>query len=590
MNRKVLSGLVFVSAVSIVFAVLVSRPDILYGKGKKEPWFSEQLDQLRFLKRFQDARDLGTGKRAKKKFVAIAGADPPVGPNVILAVDTSLRMQFDENGHYYDLGVWPRADDPTVADDLGVSALATNYRRRYDGLIDDDSGGSFKVRVDRITVVDDQAADYADFFDPTRLSIAREGLAQVVDENDNVARFGLMRSRYGNGAVLPAVGNNNPARLMTPPQDDLAGEVSGESKKWKVSVAFTTTDNIAASADGTEVLIDADVLNSSATVYAALLLGPDEVGGLLPAGNAYDDSTDSPIGELLVDARAEAVRLMGADLDLYRECRNTAVVLVVGGAGGAVDPAITASSFAAVSAGGVTHRVPIFVVAINPPAADVATLQAIATNSGGAYFEVSNAVEVAYAANYAVQAVHVNSEDLDLGLPGIFQTTSPILGTVDLSNASDIDGLPLLNSAITTSGGAVITQRANVILTSGFSLPGFHADLRAFRAYRPELDATKPLGYRFVMDGTRLWVAHTPGVAERNIYTYVPGTGMLPFTTAAATVSTLRDYLGMGTDAEAAELIDFIRNQPLGAIIGSTPALIDAPSLVAPDEDRKSVV
>lgn len=81
------------------------------------------------------------------------------------------------------------------------------------------------------------------------------------------------------------------------------------------------------------------------------------------------------------------------------------------------------------------------------------------------------------------------------------------------------------------------------------------------------------------MDGTALWVAHTPPVAERNVYTYVPGSGMLPLTTAAATVSTLRDYLRMGTDAEVAELIDFIRNQPLGAIVDSTPAL------VAPDDD-----
>ena len=131
----------------------------------------------------------------------------------------------------------------------------------------------------------------------------------------------------------------------------------------------------------------------------------------------------------------------------------------------------------------------------------------------------------------------------------------------------------------------MITQRANVVLTSGFSLLGFGADLRAFRTYRPELDATKPLGYRFTTDGTPLWVAHTPAAAERNIYTYVPGTGMLPFTTAGATVSTLRDYLRMGTDAEPAELIGFIRNQPLGAIIDSTPALVDAPSLVAPDDD-----
>ena len=583
MDRRIQTLLAVFSACAIVLAVLASNPDILYGTS--EPWFADQLDPLRFLKRFEDVRAIGTGKKQKKKFEPLGPPDPPVGPNIILAVDTSIRMQFDENGHYYDLGVWPRAADPTVADSLGVAVAATTYRRRYDVMIDRASvvdPTDFAVDADQITVVDDQAADYAEFFDPTRLGIAREGIAQVVGENDNVVRFGLLRSRYGAGAVLPGYGNEQTARLTTSPQEDLAGDLG--NLRWRVTIPWTTTYNDDASASGAEVLTQADVADSSDTVYDLLQLGPGQVGGLLPAGMGLNDSTDSPIGELLVDARAEAVRLMEADLDLYRECRNTAVVLVIGGAGGSVDPAVTASSFAAVSAGGVTHRVPIFVIAVNPSAGDMATLQAIATNSGGAYFEAGDAVEVAFAASHAVQAVHGISEKLDLGLPSIFPTTSPIVGTVDLSNASDINGLPLENSLITTASGAAITQRANVVLTAGFSLPGFGADLRAFRAYRPEPDASKPLGYRFTTDGTPLWVAHTPSVAQRNIYTYVPGTGIVAFTTAAATVSTLRGYLRMGTEAEAVELITFVRNQPLGAIIDSTPALADAPSLTAPDE------
>ena len=584
MNLKAQSVLALASAFTIVLTVLVSNPDILHGTS--DPWFSEQLDPIRFLKRFQDVRDIGSGRRGKKgkkkKFVPPVGAPAsPVGPNVILAIDTSVRMQFDENGHYYDLGTWPRADDPTVATELGVAATAVNYRRRYDGLVDD-LAGTFKAEADAILAVDDQAADYADFFDPTRLGMAREGLAQAVDENDNIVRFGLVRSRYGAGAVLPATGNEQPVRLTTPPHNDYTGDLGG--KRWKVTMGVTTTRNVDAASDGTEVIVAADIADGSDAVFQRLQLGPDEAGGLLPAGTGLNDSTDSPIDDLLVDTRAEVVRLMTDDLNLYRECRNTAVVLVVGGAGG-LDPAATALTFASVSAAGYTHRVPIIVVAIAPPAADVATLQAIATNSGGAYFEASNAAEVTRAANHAVQLVHVLTEDFDAGRPSIFPTTSPIVGTVDLSNATDIDGVALVNSVITTASGAEITQRGNVVFTSGFSLPGFNADLRAFRTYRPELDATKPMGYRFTSDGTSLWIARAPDPAQRNLYTFIPGVGMTKVSSNAATASTLRPYLRVADDAAAAELIDFVLNQPLGAIIDSTPAVADPPSLVAPDDD-----
>ena len=53
--------------------------------------------------------------------------------------------------------------------------------------------------------------------------------------------------------------------------------------------------------------------------------------------------------------------------------------------------------------GGVTKRVPIVVVGVKPNAADVASLQTIATNSGGVYRSAMTAFEVNAAVDYAVQ-------------------------------------------------------------------------------------------------------------------------------------------------------------------------------------------
>jgi hypothetical protein len=619
MNRRVQTLL----AVSMVFTIglvfLTTNPKVLHGE--TDPWFEQTLDPLRFLKRFGDVTvsagkakkagkvsKVGKGKRSKRTIV-VSNPIPPVGPNVIFAIDTSTRMQFDADGNYYDLGTWPRADDPTVADSLGVDAAALKYRRRYDAMVErplvlspscgarcrNEHRADFAVDADQITVVDDQDAGYSDFFAPTRLAIAREGLAQVIEENHRIVRFGMVRSRQGAGAVLGSPGNEEDAALVTAPQSALPGDLGNQ--RWKVTIPWTTTPNYSDDASGDEVQVKADISDSSSVAYNKLLLDPDEAEALLPAGMGYDDSLDSPISYLLEDAREEVVRLMTADQALYLECRNTAVVLVVGGADGTGRLMRWGQT---VTGGGVTHLVPVFVIAVAPPAADVAELRAIATDSGGQYFEVSDATEVAFAANYAVQAVHKLTEDYDRGNPSIFPTTSPIVGTIDMSNANDINGVPLENSHITTASGSALTQRSNVILTAGFSLPGFEADLRAFRAYKPVLDPTQPLGYRFTKDGTPLWKARTPTTAPRNIYTYLPGTGMVEFASTAGAVSALRPYLRTSTDAEAAALIDFVRSQPLGAIVDSTPAVVDPPSLPPPDAayanfaaartDRRSLV
>ena len=568
--------------------------------------------------------------------------DPgPLGPHVIFAVDTSVRMEFDPHGNYYDLGLWPRncADGAPAGDDddddagssddddddggfgdddddgvrldqgpcgpagdgddddddggsgggdplpvatsLGVPETATLYRRIYHGLIDPTP--AFPIDAASISVVDDQNPAFSKFFAPTRLGMARRGLVQVVEENHRIVRFGLVRSRYGanydTDPFAPTVGNESPIELTTAPQSDLPGDLG--TKQWQITLARTIGSNNQAAGRGDEVLVRADDPAASAKTRGILLREPDEAYGLLPAGQGLDDSTDSPIDNLLLDTRVEIVRLMDADMAQYRECRNAAVVLVVGGSGGGSDPANVASTFAAVSGGGVTRRVPIIVVAVDPPAGDVPNLQAIADNSHGMYIEADDHQDVARAANYAVSLVHGRPDEIDGGAPSTYQMTTPVAGTVDLANASDINGVPLVNSVVTSASGAVISQASNVVVTAGFSLPGFEADLRAFRLYRPEHDATKLMGYSFVSDGTPLWKARPPAAASRNIFTFIPGTGMVPFTSDSAAL--LQPYLRATTVAKAVELIDFLRSQPLGAIINSTPAIMDPPSKAPPD-------
>ena len=157
------------------------------------------------------------------------------------------------------------------------------------------------------------------------------------------------------------------------------------------------------------------------------------------------------------------------------------------------DPAARAATFVTVNG----RRVPIYVIAIAPPPASVATLQAIARNSGGGYYEITKSMieavplgmavpEVTRAANAAVQHAFAAQADvnaaptvaLPLGPQTEWQTASPIVGTVNLENARDITGSPLPNTVIYTPAGTKVPQRANVMITAGMALPGFEGRLR----------------------------------------------------------------------------------------------------------------
>jgi hypothetical protein len=322
------------------------------------------------------------------------------------------------------------------------------------------------------------------------------------------------------------------------------------------------------------------------------------------------NNVDAPVGLMMDDARTEAVRLIAADTT---GCRNTIVVLVVGGGEGNISAqnlATKATTFVNVSG----RRVPIYVVAIAPADADVASLQAVAANSGGQYFEVTknfiNATtqgvpvpEVTRAVNAAVQHTFASSTDFNtaptvttpFGPSTEFQVTSPIVGTVNLKGAQyfrtdtgAVDTFPLSETNIKhVVTNADIPLRSNVLVTSAFALPNFEGRLRAVRVYKPVVDTSKPSGYRFAQDGSRIWVASAPAAIDRNIYTVLPGSSTtVKFDTTNS--ATLASYLGVNdTDT----LIDWIRAQPLGAVVGSTPAFLDPPSLdPPPDSDYPGFV
>src|SRR6185436_4259289 len=228
-------------------------------------------------------------------------------------------------------------------------------------------------------------------------------------------------------------------------------------------------------------------------------------------------------------------------------------------------------------------------------ATDRNNLQLVVSRTGGKYTEITLSMvdsttlgagrfvpDIVNAVNFAISQAFSDQADFDIapdvshpyGTTTVQQVTSPIVGTVNLEGARDWGGaaLPLTNIE-NPNTGTPIPQRSNIMITSGFSLPGFGMKMTAIRTYRPVADSTKPIGYKFVSDGTKLWDASTPTPASRNIYTSLPDGTLVAFTTANAT--TLRPYLRAASDAAAVALIDYIRNQPLGAIVDSTPAIMD---------------
>jgi hypothetical protein len=547
---------------------------------------------------------------------ASAQVDPLIGvkrlpPNVVLVMDTSLQMLYDDEGNYYDVKTYNRSDDVTVATALGVSA--TSYRRIYRGLqFTNTQESNTKYVTTDIVAVQSSASGYSSFWAPTRFEMAKSGVAQAVGENPNLVRWGLLKLRQqgeawrststSSGCDKPVrVTTNNTLEAVTDSSPCAAG---GGANRFVIYTPSVDASNHAQTGPGDSVVYAVGSTSSATNIRAAMLQSMG-TGALIPAGLDTSAYVDRPIYNALADARTHISTVSAITNDTCKACRNTVVVLLTSGKDDGdsayrthASMSALASSFLAV--GSPARRVPIVVIGLKPASADETELQTIATASGGRYFRAETAGDVAAAVNHAVQMGFTKPADFAAGEPSEYTFVSPVVGTVNLVNASSKTGTALPNTdVISLSGptaGEHLPQRSNMLLTAGFQLPGFDGRLRAFRTFRPETDATKATGWRFVQDGTPLWpdlddrpelagLARTPlSPASRNIYTYVPdaigGGQMVAFTTANA--SLLAPYLG-SVDAE--DLIDWLRAQPLGAVIGSTPAIMDVPSLDPPPDD-----
>jgi hypothetical protein len=574
-------------------------------------------------------------------------------PNVIFVVDTGNRMQRSaptnpataatslSTSHYYDPFIYTKnALNPVWQQSIGVTDANTlsSYRRRYNNL-EYASNGSDRFAASTIQTIGDRSGQlYALFEANTRLSVARAALYQAIDENRTVARFGLVKMRQTTPAIATQ-GNVGPVAVAdTNQQISESGSLFG---RWPMSMP-TVGGTSNGGSNTTGVVMAKPDTNTAGEVMTILARTARMAGGLLPAGNDDLNTIDAPVKLMLDDARAEAARLIGIVDD--PTCRNTVVVLVVGGGegttSGLTNSALEAAAANFLNIGG--RRVPVYVLAIAPPTEDVPALQAIAAKTGGQYFEIAKwqidaaltspkqlatagvtappgtiiVPEALKAVNIAIQHAFATSADFNtlptayppIGRLSEFQVTSPIIGSVNLDGAKDINGAALVpdSTNILDKQGVKIPLRSNLLVTAGFSLPGFDGVLRGFRVYKPESNDSQPSGYKFISDGTLLWKACAPGSgcaaapdsAARNLYTTLSDGTMVAFHPDNAAV--LAPLMNL-TVAEATGVITGVRNLPLGAIVSSTPAIMNAPSLDPPpdaaypafrteNEKRRSIV
>lgn len=543
-----------------------------------------------------------------------------VPPTIIVVMDTSVRMLEDGGGNFYDPNFYVVSSDASVMSAFPSinGATTKTYRRTYrnlqyaasPGKYTADSIGATAAVWDPANPLTSNSPADQQFLDATRYNIAKQGLSAAVSENGGAAfRWGLVKLRQNSPAWRAGAGCDKPVLVSDATQvlykDTTPCNASASPGNYAIYAPSVAAANHAQSSAPAGTVVVTPAAGTAASLVSLLAKGPNDVSALIPAGIGGVGYEDRPLNYALIDAKAAAVAAMAADTAANRSCRNTVVVLIAGGKDNgdaayvaANNAATTATSFLSVTGGGVTRRVPIVVVGVKPNASSVASLQTIATNSGGVYRSASTAADVTAAVDYAVQLGFARSADFDAGTASEFQPVSPVVGTVNLKNGRDAAGASLPNTDINSSpGGVHLPQRSNMLVTAGFMLPGFDGSLRAFRAYKPVADNTKPTGWKFVNDGTKLWPdldgrAALAGKARipldpntRNIYTYVPdgsgGGSMVAFT--AANAATLAPH--MGTGASTSTLIATVRAQNIGAIIGSTPAIMDAPSLDPPPDD-----
>jgi len=280
--------------------------------------------------------------------------------HVVVAMDTSLRMQFDADGSYYDPYDYTTGNVYDTI--LGINSAASRYRRKYTAL-QFTSTGSPKFETSTIAVVgNNSATSYANFYAKSRLGVAKAALIQAVGENILSARFGFVGMRQGS---TPAISQLNDGNVQ---DDDIAQAVptdTGLPSNWYLTRGKVSADNGTAGASSPVAKIQADSSNANNDLLTLLKKSFTTSGAIVPAGNDGSGRVDAPLSNLLTDLKTEATRLITADAS----CRNTIGLLITGGGeGNSATPGTAASAVATAFKTLSSRRVPIYVIALAPPA------------------------------------------------------------------------------------------------------------------------------------------------------------------------------------------------------------------------------
>ena len=237
-----------------------------------------------------------------------------------MAVDTSLRMQYDGNGD--------------VLRSVQLHASATRGTRRLPSLAaaDEDTAaptrpfqftgsGSPKFEASTIGVSDCSTATlWSSFYAKSRLGAAKAAIVQAVGENSKSARFGLITMRQGS---TPTIASGNDGQV----QDDDSGQSTpsdtGLPGYWKVTRGLLSvaapSGNWNATASSPVAKVQADTSTANTDIVTILNKTFTTSGAILPAGNDDSAQQDAPLATLVSDVKTEATRLIAADTS----CRNT---------------------------------------------------------------------------------------------------------------------------------------------------------------------------------------------------------------------------------------------------------------------------
>src|SRR5439155_963503 len=214
-------------------------------------------------------------------------------PNIIFDVDVRNSMLQDADGNYYDPNQYAFTSNGNAATvawqtALGLSAgvnvanqnNAPYYRkfvnRTYStGVV---NGQAYNFGADSITVVGNLAAGYSTFYEKTRLMVTRRALTQVIDENSNVVRFGLLKMRQTAPAWGTAPNNklaNDAAKISAATVAGATQQVATDTSKtgvWYYMKTTVTGNNGAAAAPDTTALpyVRSDAATANTTVRSLL--------------------------------------------------------------------------------------------------------------------------------------------------------------------------------------------------------------------------------------------------------------------------------------------------------------------------------